>query len=265
MTEKSVSSERGKTVYWVLKNEAPEAKTLVFLPGLSADHRLFDTQFGEFSKDNTVIVWDAPGHGKSRPYKDFSYTNFAKELKAILDAEGVSRAVLIGQSGGGFTAQSFVALYPDMVAGIAVIGSCPYARRYYSRSDIFWLRQTKWLFSLYPDKMLRREIAKMCCVTERGRQNMLNMLSHYGNRELCTLLYLGFAGFISDMCDLTIKCPVCLILGEHDRTGKVRQYMTRWHEETGYPLHIIKNAAHNTNDDNPEKVNAVLRDFLSII
>lgn len=60
-----------------------------------------------FSKQYNIIVWDAPAHGKSRPYEDFSYCNAAEEFKIILDIEGVNSTVLIGQSAGGFVTQSF--------------------------------------------------------------------------------------------------------------------------------------------------------------
>ena len=99
MIEKSISSERGRTYYWTEKRESPF--TLVFLPGLTANHHLFDRQTEVFSQQYSILVWDAPAHGKSRPYKDFSYHNAAEELKSIFDREGVKRAVLVGQSAGG--------------------------------------------------------------------------------------------------------------------------------------------------------------------
>jgi pimeloyl-ACP methyl ester carboxylesterase len=43
----------------------------VFLPGLTADHRLFDKQVAYFEGKNNVLVWDAPGHAASWP---FSFT-----------------------------------------------------------------------------------------------------------------------------------------------------------------------------------------------
>lgn len=61
--------------------------------------------------------------GKSRPYKDFSYYNAAEERKDILDVEDIKYVVLVGQSAGGFVAQSFYKNYPDMVEGI-LTGSC---------------------------------------------------------------------------------------------------------------------------------------------
>ncbi len=39
-----------------------DTTTLVFLPGLTADHRLFDKQVEYFDGKYNIIVWDAPAH-----------------------------------------------------------------------------------------------------------------------------------------------------------------------------------------------------------
>ena len=215
-----------------------------------------------FAQDYTVLSWDAPCHGKSRPYQGFSYQDAAEVLKGILDIEGIKRAVFVGQSGGGFVFQTFLKQYESMAEGFVAIGTCPYGMAYYSKSDLFWLRQTKWMFRLIPNGMLQWAMAKMCAVNKRAAENMQKMLASYQKSELCELLYQGFAGFIPEICDLKITCPVCLILGEKDHTGKVRQYNHMWHKKEGYPLHIIKNAAHNTNDDAPEAVNEIIQNFI---
>lgn len=263
MLEKSISSERGKTYYWTEKRNSPFS--LVFLPGLTANHHLFDRQIEVFSEQYDIIVWDAPAHGKSRPYKDFSYYNAAEELKSILDIEGIKRAVLIGQSAGGFVAQSFYKKYADMVEGIITIGTCPYSPLYYSKSDLFWLRQTKWMFRLYPDRILRNTMAKMCGSTQSARENMLNMLADYTKDELCKLMYIGFAGFIPEICEMNIKCPMWLVVGEHDKTGKVMAYNKMCHKKEGFPLYIIEGAAHNANDDQPKQFNKLLNTFLQTL
>ena len=263
MEEKHVTSERGSTYYWIERCDSPFY--LVFLPGLTANHHLFDRQVDGFSKQYGMIVWDAPAHGKSRPYKDFSYYNAAEELKDILDVEDIKNVVLVGQSAGGFVAQSFYKKYADMVEGIFTIGTCPYNPSYYSRSDLFWLRQTKWMFRLYPDRILRNTMAKMCGSTQHARENMRNMLTDYTKDELCRLMYIGFAGFIPEICEMHIKCPVWLLVGEHDKTGKVMAYNKSWHEKQGYPLYIIEGAAHNANDDQPEQVNELLHAFLQAL
>ena len=262
MEEKWIVSSRGKTFYWTEEPAAAGSRSLIFLPGLTADHSLFDRQIQYFSGKYNLLVWDAPAHGKSRPYRDFSYPHLAGELKAILDAEGITSAVLIGQSAGGFVAQSFIAEYPAMAEGMLTIGTCPYGTDCYSKSDLYWLRQTEWMLKLFPQKMLKQSIAKMCGATDTGRENMLRMLEGYEKEELCHLMYLGFAGFIPEIRDLDIPCPVCLVVGERDKTGKVRKYNEQWHRKTGYPLHVIPGASHNANVDRPEAVNRIIEDFV---
>lgn len=262
MIEKKICSCRGNVYYWISRHPEKNAEVIFFLPGLTANHHLFDFQLDYFSAQFTVLVWDAPAHGKSRPYSNFSYSCLAEELKAILDTEKIEQIILVGQSAGGFVAQSFVSKYQSMVKGMLLIGTCPYGTGYYSKSDIFWLKQTEWMTRLFPDKMLRNIMAKMCGTSDIGRDNMLQMLEDYDKKELCHLMYLGFAGFIPEIRDLDILCPVCLIVGENDKTGKVRKYNDLWHKNTGIPLYIIKGAAHNTNVDKPKEVNQIIENFI---
>ena len=43
------------------------------------------------------------------------------------------------------------------------------------------------------------------------------------------------------------------------------KYNEKWSRETGYPLMIVKNAAHNSNDDRPEEVNRIIENYLHSI
>lgn len=261
MTEKTYRSPRGPVHYWLHKRDTPV--TLVFLHGLTANHHLFDRQVSFFSKRYSVLVWDAPGHGTSRPYQDFSYPNLAEDLKHICDIESIRKAVLVGQSMGGFAAQSVLSQYPHLAAGFVAIGSCPYGPCYYSKLDLWWLKQIEWMAHLFPDQLLRRAMARQCGLTSYGRDSMLEMLQDYSKDELCHLMYLGFTALIPELHTFSIPCPVCLIVGEHDHTGKVRSYNQLWNEKEGYPLHIIQDAAHNANADQPDAVNAILEAFVS--
>ena len=108
-------------------------------------------------------------------------------------------------------------------------------------------------------------MAKQVSTTKKAYNNMMQMLSPYGKNELCHLMGLGYAGFLDDNCELKIPCPVLLILGEKDKTGKVAQYNKAWTRQTEYPLKIINDAAHNVNVDKPEEVNDCIRAFLSDI
>ncbi len=260
MKEKRIRSEHGETYYWVYGAESDT--TLVFLPGLTADHRLFEQQISFFGNCCKMIVWDCPCHGKSRHYGEFSYANITAELDRILTAENVDKAIFVGQSLGGMIAQYYIDRFPDKADGFVSIDSAPFGD-YYSKSDMFWLSQLEWMCKMFPDKTLRRSMAKMCAVNESARSRMIEMLSEYSKSELCRLMYVGEAAFIPENKEVTLPCKTLLLLGEKDYVGKVAAYNREWSKRTGYPLVIIHGAAHNANDDCPEEVNKLIESFIA--
>ena len=260
MQAKILTTPRGNVCYWV--DAVPGAKALVLLHGLTADHTLFDQQVKALAGRYTLLLWDAPAHGASRPYRDFTYAHAVEDLLAILDAEGLERVTLVGQSMGGFVAQAFIAEHPQRVEGFVGIDTCPLGEDYYSRSDRWWLRQVEGMALWYPLPLLRWAMTRQCARTPYGRANMRAILQQYGKRELCRLMGLGFGDFLTINRDITIPCPTLLMIGEFDKTGKVRQYCDAWHEKTGFPLLVIANAAHNANADQPERVNQAIQQFV---
>lgn len=264
MLEKRVRSVRGSVYYWISDNWDESRRTLFFLHGLTGNHTMFEKQVNYFENEFNIIAWDAPAHGKSRPYADFSYQNAIEDIKKILDENNVEKVIMVGQSLGGYFIQSFLLRYPDMVQAFVGIDTTPYGEDYYSKSDIWWLRQVEWMAKLFPQKILVKAMAKQVSATEYTYNNMLSMLEPYEKEELCHLMGIGYASFFEENCDMDIKCPVLILLGERDMTGKVRQYCRSWAKKTGFPLKIIKNAAHNANCDNPEDVNKSIKEFLQI-
>ena len=168
MTERAIHSQNGDTYYWVSRHGNPFAKCVVFLHGLSADHTLFDHQMAYFSKKYTIIVWDAPAHGKSRPYSGFTYAAAAAELCTILDAEGIEKAVLAGQGMGSLVAQAFTEKYPQKTTALIGIGALPFDTSFYSGRDRWFFKQAGWISRLYSEQKLREKMARSCTCTQEA-------------------------------------------------------------------------------------------------
>ena len=263
MKEQILHTNKGNVFYWESETWDAGKDTLFFLHGLTADHSMFEGQIPAFAPDFNLLTWDTPAHGKSRPFANFDFGDTSEYIRSILDKHSVDQVILVGQSLGGFLSQSFIKRYPGRVKYFVSIDSTPYGFGYYSGSDIWILKQVEWMARLCPFQWMKKAMAKQVSTTRRAYENMMQMLSPYNKRELCHLMGLGYAGFLDDNCELKIPCPVLLILGEKDRTGKVAQYNKAWAGQTGYPLSIIKGAAHNVNVDKPDEVNACIRRFLS--
>lgn len=204
------------------------------LHGLIANHTMFGKQVDYFKEKYNVIVWDAPAHGKSRPYSDFTYENTVTVMLKILNELQIKKVVLIGQSMGGYMAQSFIARHPEMIQGFVSIDSTPFGD-YYSKSDIWWLKQIEWMckpFSenylrfLWLNKMLLQKLDERICL--KWLVAMKNRTMPLDGDWLCWIL--------DDNKELQISCPSLILVGERDNTGKVKQYNKAWSKRTGIKL-----------------------------
>ena len=123
MEMKCYQTDLGNIRYWV--SRAGNSKPwLIFLPGLSADHTLFEKQLEYFSIRYSCFVWDAPAHGLSRPYElTFTMWDLADDLHGIFEAEAIVNPVFIGQSLGGYISQVYMDRYPGEARGFVSIDS----------------------------------------------------------------------------------------------------------------------------------------------
>jgi pimeloyl-ACP methyl ester carboxylesterase len=93
--------------------------TLVFVHGWSCDSRYFREQVKYFSKTHRVVVLDLAGHGNSGMARTkYTMQAFGEDVKAVVDAVGGSRFILIGHSMGGGVIAEAAAIMPEKVIGL---------------------------------------------------------------------------------------------------------------------------------------------------
>lgn len=268
MIEKILETPNGNIHYFV--NEFEEGReTLVFLPGLTADHRLFEKQIEYFNEKYNILVWDAPGHAASRPFTfDFTLEFKAIWIHEIMKQEGISMPILVGQSMGGYVGQMFIQLYPGELKGFVSIDSAPLQRKYMTSAEIWALKKTGSVFKAYPWSRLLKDGANGCSETEYGRQLMTSMIESYDKAYYCGLAAHGYkmlAIAIERDWPYEIDCPVLLICGEEDKAGSTKRYNRKWTEEAEYHIEWIEGAGHNSNTDKPEEVNGLIEKFIEEI
>ncbi|MBU5225089.1 alpha/beta hydrolase [Clostridium senegalense] len=262
MEHKIIKSERGITHYWINRNFNENARCIVFTHGLTANHTMFEKQVEYFSKEYTIITWDVPLHGESRPYINFSYENTAIELKYILDEENIKKVILVGMSMGGYPSQEFAIQYSDRVSAFIALDTTPLGLSYYSVLDRWWLKQVKLMAKCIPDKILRNSMAKAVSKTTYAYEMMLKMLNPLSKTDIVEQMGIAYGRVFDRKESVHFNFPVLILLGEYDKTGKVKQYCEAWSKKDGYPLHIIKGAAHFSNADNYDDVNKEISDFI---
>lgn len=268
MIEKTYSTPCGVIHYWISEKINKERETLIFLPGLTADHRLFDKQIAYFEGKGNVFVWDAPGHAASWPFvMNFSLMDKAKWLDEILETEGISKPIIIGQSMGGYVGQAYAEQFPEKLKGFISIDSAPLQRQYMTGIEIWLLKRMEPVYRHYPWKWLLKSGSNGVATSEYGRKLMYDIMMVYDGDQARYAKIAGhgfkmLAEAIEAELPYRIECPALLICGEKDQAGSCIRYDRAWHKNTGIRLEWIKGAGHNSNTDAPERVNKLIEELV---
>lgn len=269
MVEKTYSTSCGTIHYWISEQIDKERETLVFLPGLTADHRLFDKQIAYFEGKENIFVWDAPGHAASWPFTlNFSLMDKAGWLNEILETEGIIKPIIIGQSMGGYVGQAYAEQFTEKLKGFISIDSAPLQRQYVTGIEIWLLKRMEPVYRHYPWKSLLKAGSNGVATSAYGRALMHDIMMVYdGDQErYAKLAGHGFRILAEAMeanLQYKIECPALLICGEKDQAGSCIRYNKAWHKNTGIRLEWILGAGHNSNTDAPDKVNRLIEEFIS--
>jgi pimeloyl-ACP methyl ester carboxylesterase len=101
---------------------------ILFLHEFAGDHRSWEPQVRRFSRTHRCLVPAARGFPPSDVPADpaaYSQARAVADALAVLDAAGVERAFVVGNSMGGFCALHFALRHPERTLG-AVVAGCGY-------------------------------------------------------------------------------------------------------------------------------------------
>lgn len=104
----------------------PGGRAVILLHGYSDSWYSFSPVLPLLPAELRVYALDQRGHGESdRPQAGYALTDLAGDVIALMDAEGISRAVIVGHSMGSLVAQQVARLAPARVEGLVLVGSAP--------------------------------------------------------------------------------------------------------------------------------------------
>jgi pimeloyl-ACP methyl ester carboxylesterase/ubiquinone/menaquinone biosynthesis C-methylase UbiE len=102
-----------------------EGPDVVLSHGLGANQAFWYFRIApRFADRYRVTLYDLRGHGNSeRPPSGYTTRTLAEDLLALMDAQGVERAHLVGHSFGGAVSLHLAALHPERVRSLTLIDS----------------------------------------------------------------------------------------------------------------------------------------------
>ncbi|MFI2753558.1 alpha/beta fold hydrolase [Cellulomonas sp. P22] len=100
-----------------------DAVPVVLLHGFPVDARMWDTTVAELPGDRRVLAVDLPGLGGSAtvPLGEPTLDASADAVAAALADRGITCAVVVGLSMGGYVALALLERHPDLVAGLGLL------------------------------------------------------------------------------------------------------------------------------------------------
>jgi pimeloyl-ACP methyl ester carboxylesterase len=238
---------------------------VVFLHGFFGDHRVWRRQF-ELADEFTVVAWDAPGcGGSSVPPPTFRMAEYADSLARFIQALGLERPHLVGNSFGGTLALELAIRHPSIPKSLVAADS--YAgwsgsfspevvaqRLSQSLSDLDLPTErvvSTWVVPGFvtasaPASVVEELGTIVADFDREGMRVMIRALAEADLRE-------GLPG---------IPVPTLLVWGDQD----VRSPLSVAHDlQTRIPgsrLVVLGGAGHLSHVEAPERFNAELRTFL---
>lgn len=99
-------------------------QAIVFIHGFMEDRSMWQYHYQAMSAHHKCIAIDLPGHGASDMLSEVhSMPLMAAVVQAVLQAEGVEKAVLIGHSMGGYVAVAMAQESPQFISGLVLFNS----------------------------------------------------------------------------------------------------------------------------------------------
>lgn len=244
---------------------AGDGPPLVMLHGIGGNATQFQHQLDGLANSWAIIAWDAPGYGGSGdPGDQWLMEDYAEALAGLLDALGLDRVRLLGQSWGGVLAQTFVGQYPERVRALVLSDTSMGGRSQPDDERLASLNmRLAALDSMTPAEMAAARTPAVLgpnpsAQASREAEAMMAQIRSTGYRRAAIAL----AEADTRAVHADIRVPTLILAGEHDRIVPPSTSASLQAAIPGAQLITIPNTGHLSGQEDPAAYNAALRTFL---
>lgn len=250
----------------------PNATPIIFIHGFPFSHRMWMFPGGQtevLSGTNRVIAYDVRGHGESEVGTGhYSIEFFVDDLMGLMDHLAIHKAIICGLSMGGYIALRFSERYPERVMGLVLCDTKSEADG--NEGKIKRAAAIKNV-QINGMKSYAAESVKNLFAPESfdRRSDAVKLIQSIIERT-APLSIFGSLLALASRTDTTawlpnIKCPTLIMVGEKDILTPPAASHAMKEKIPNAELHIIPNAAHLSNMENPEEFNKHLVEFVAKI
>jgi pimeloyl-ACP methyl ester carboxylesterase len=241
------------------------SNVVVLIHGFAENNQIWEQQQSYLSEQFYVIAPDLPGSGQTPLTEPLSIESMADFVHAVLLADGIESAVIIGHSMGGYVALAMAEKYPAMVKGLGLFHSTAapdseekkegrlksiHIIRQYG-GEAFIKQALPNMFSpaykkQYPNKVEAYVAMGMQCPQE-------SLISYYHamiNRPDRTALL------------SSLKVPVLFVIGKDDTAVPLKGVLPQVSKPAVSSIHIFEETGHMGMWEVPEASKNLLQEFI---
>ena len=260
LLEKTLRKDGCNIHYWISKDV--EGPWVLFLHGAGLDHNMFKEQVEAIKYRFKILLWDARGHGLSRPLgKQFSIKLLVEDVINIMNTEKIDKAVLVGQSMGGILAQELAFYYPDRIDKLVLI-DCPCNTMKLSGLEKLYIKTAHILMPICPWRLLLVISVRLSALSEDVRNYIKSSVKEVGKKDFVKI-FLKKAEAFHYEDGYKINKKTLIVYGNKDSMKSVGDLTNKWCiDKHNYSRINFNEASHCANQDKCREFNRVLISFL---
>ncbi len=242
---------------------------VLLIQGLGVDHRGWALQRGAFGRHHRCVALDNRGTGRSdAPPGPYDLVRMAADAIAVLDAEGIERAHVIGASMGGVIAQIIGVMYPDRVRSLTL--ACTACRHHEWRRELL----AEWAAVVDEQGMSGLMQDAMRWMIGPRVQRRFGVFVNVLARVLVQTKPHAFVAQVNAILDASdelrfalpqVKAPTLIITGSQDTLTPLGDAEELAELITTSRLYVLRGAAHGLMAEAPNAFNDVVVKFLDEI
>jgi len=244
----------------------PENPSIVFIHGFPFSQRMWNEQVDLVKGDFFAVTFDIRGHGQSETGDgQYLLEFFVDDLIALLDTLGIKQTVLCGLSMGGYVALRAMERQPERVRGLVLCDT-----RSEADSNEAKLKRAASIktvkkdgVAVFAEGFLKAVFSPRSLQERKSAVDFIRQIM-IGNSAtgICGTL-LALAGRTDTTASLSkMNVPALILVGEHDSVTPPAAAEAMHQQIRGSEFHVIPDAGHLSNLENPALFNQHLITFL---
>ncbi|GGT82534.1 alpha/beta fold hydrolase [Streptomyces coeruleorubidus] len=237
---------------------------LVLVHGHPFDRTMWAPQLGTFSTARRVIAPDLRGYGASPTTPALAdFSQFARDIEALLDELGVDSFVLAGLSMGGQIAMDCYRLFPGRVRGLVLADTFPAAEtpEGVRTRDAMADRLLREGMRGYADEVLERMVAPYAPAEVKAHVHRMMTATSPEGAAAALRARARRPDYAALLTRVTV--PALVVVGADDTYTPVSDARAMHAALPDSALHVIDGTAHMPNLERPEDFDKALGEFLA--